>query len=176
MLPDRVIRGAPPRVEKDSWKLVEGEAPGSLPGGAILVPLALWQSRRAALAEGVAPVGVWLKPEDDPEALGRDIHSLPLIAVHFPKAADGRGYSTAVILRRRGYRGELRAFGDLGRDHLFFLRRCGFDAFSLAPGKDPDAALAAFAEFSLRYQGSADDPQPLFHRRARAAAAERPRG
>jgi uncharacterized protein (DUF934 family) len=162
VLPDRVIRAAPPRVEKDAWRLVESDAPESLPVGAILVPLALWKARREALAERTAPVGVWLKPEDDPEALGRDVHSLPLIAVHFPKAADGRGYSTAVIVRRLGYRGELRAFGDLGRDHLFFLRRCGFDAFSLAPGKDPEAALAAFADFSLRYQGSADDARPLF--------------
>ena len=172
MLPDRVIRLAPPRVERDAWQLIESGTVGTLPRGAILVPLALWNSRRDALAERSESVGVWLAPADDPETLGRDLHSLPLLAVHFPKAADGRGYSTAVIVRRLGYRGELRAFGDIGRDHLFFLRRCGFDAFSLAAGKDPEAALAAFGEFSLHYQGSTDDPRPLF--RQRAVAGGRP--
>jgi uncharacterized protein (DUF934 family) len=169
VLPDRVIRIDPPRVEKDAWQLITG-AVQSLPGGPILVSWTLWKARREELAGRAERVGVWLAPEDDPEELGREVHQFPLIAVHFPKAADGRGYSAAVILRRLGYRGELRAFGDLGRDHLFFLRRCGFDAFSLATGKDPDAALAAFADFSLRYQGSADDPRPLFRRRAAEAA------
>ena len=167
MLPERVIRANPPRVEKDRWQLVEGD---DLPQGPILVPLATWNARREELARR-GDVGVRLAPEDDPHSLRGDLAAVSMIAVHFPKAADGRGYSSAVLLRRLGYRGELRAFGDIGRDHLFFLLRCGFDAFSLPPGRDPAAALAAFGEFTLHYQGAVDDPTPLYRRRSTARPA-----
>ena len=164
MRPERVIRGTPPRVEADPWRLALEE--DALPEAFVIVPLAAWIAHRDTPA---APtnLGVWLGPADDPDSLrGGDLTALSVIAVHFPKAADGRGYSSAVLLRRLGYRGELRAFGDIGRDHLFFLQRCGFDAFSLPPDRDPEAALAAFGEFSLNYQGSVDDPTPLYRRRA----------
>jgi uncharacterized protein (DUF934 family) len=173
MLPEHVIRHG--RVEDDRWRFVgvdPAEGPGPLPEGAIVVPLATWAARRDELVARATPVGVWLGPADDPFALAVDAAGLPLIAVQFPKFADGRGYSTAVLLRTRiGYRGELRAFGDVGRDQLLSLARCGFDAFSLAPHRDPEAALAAFQTFSLRYQGSVDDPVPLFRKRLAARAA-----
>ena len=174
MLPERVIRGR--RVENDTWQ-VFGLAPledvsAPLPGGPVLVPLAYWKQHREALLSRGAPVGVWLAPEDDPAELAADAAQLPLVAVHFPKYGEGRGYSTAVLLRTRmGYKGELRAFGDIGRDHLFHLARVGFDAFKLAPHRDPEAALAAFSEFTVRYQGSVDDPRPLFRRRAEERSA-----
>ena len=112
-------------------------------------------------------MGVWLKPDDEPGHLAPDLRHLAIVAVQFPKWGDGRGYSTATLLRRRhGWRGELRAFGDLGRDHLFMLARVGFDSIRLGERHDPHAALAAFNDFSLRYQGAVDDPVPLFRRRA----------
>jgi uncharacterized protein (DUF934 family) len=171
--PERVIRKG--RVEPDAWSYLgtaaEEPVPDVLPPGPILVPLATWTARREALLARRDPVGVWLKPDDNPAQLGTDMHALPLIAVHFPKFTDGRGYSSAVLLRRRhGYRGELRAFGDVGRDQLFYQRRCGFDSFRLAPQRDPEAALAALETFSVRYQGSVDDPLPLFRKRVAAAA------
>ena len=168
MLPERVIRGNPPRVEKDTWHFVEREHAGDLPAGKLLVPLATWLAQRDALLARIEPTGVWLEADEDPETLGRDLFALPHVAVRFPRFGDGRGFSSAVLLRRLGYRGELRAFGDIGRDHLFALRRCGFDAYSLAPHRDPEAALAAFNEFSLFYQGAVDDPVPLFRRRVAA--------
>ncbi len=163
------------RVEEDSWQALgvqAGEEVSRLPDGPVLVPLAIWKARRdELLARG--EVGVWLKPEDDPEELADDLARLGVIAVHFPKFGDGRGYSTAVMLRRRGYRGELRAFGDVGRDQLAFLARVGFDAFRLADHRDPQAALASLDEFTLHYQGSVDDPAPLFRKRL-AAKGVRP--
>lgn len=174
MQPDRVIRNG--RVEPDDWRVL-GLAPGEevpalLPDGPILVPLAAWKARRDELLARAGPVGVWLKPDEDPAELGSDMHALRLIAVHFPRFTDGRGYSSAVLLRRRhGYRGELRAIGDVGRDQLFYQKRCGFDSFSLAPHRDPEAALAGLETFSVRYQGSVDDPLPLFRKRATGAAA-----
>jgi uncharacterized protein (DUF934 family) len=167
--PDRVIRGR--NVENDLWQVI-GLAPDEdlsqpFPRGPILVPLALWSRHRDELLARREPIGVWLAPDDDPGALSADLEHLPVIAVHFPKFTDGRGYSTAALLRtRHGYRGELRAFGDVGRDQLFYLARCGFDAFKLAPHRDPEAALASFAGFTVRYQGSVDDPAPLFRKRA----------
>ena len=171
MPPDRLIRGR--KVENDVWQ-VFGLAPlddvtQPLPQGPVLVPLAYWKAHRAALITRGAPFGVWLAPEDDPAELAEDLARFALVAVQFPKYGDGRGYSTATLLRTRyGYTGELRAFGDIGRDHLFQLARCGFDAFKLAPHRDPEAALAAFNDFTVRYQGAADDPIPLFRRRTAA--------
>lgn len=168
MRPERVIRNR--RVEIDDWRILgvpEGDVGPELPAGAIAVPLAAWLARREELLARRDPVGVWLKPDDDPAALAPDLPRLPLVAVHFPRFTDGRGYSIASLLRRRyGYARELRAFGDVGRDQLFYLSRVGFDAFRLADHRDPEAALASFGDFSQRYQASVDEPLPLFRRRS----------
>jgi uncharacterized protein (DUF934 family) len=172
---ERVIRvdAATPggRIEADCWRLLTAEEAADPPEGPIIVPLASWLADREAwIARG--NVGVRLDPAGDPLSLAQDVATLPLVAIHFPKFTDGRGHSTAVLLRSRlGYLGELRAFGDVGRDQLFQLKRCGFDAFVLAPHRDPDAALPGLADFSLRYQASVDDPQPLFRKRLAAAAS-----
>lgn len=171
-MPERVIRNR--RVEPDPWSLLglDGEVPAGLPAGPSIVPLATWNARRDELRQRGEAVGVWLRPDDDPVALGHDVNELPLIAVHFPKFADGRGYSIAVLLRTRlGYRGELRAIGDVARDQLFYLARVGFDAFSLPGHRDPQAALAAFSTFREVYQGSVTQPAPLFRRRFSETAA-----
>ena len=171
MLPERVIHKG--EVVADRWTfLTEEDAAGPIPAGPIAVPLAAWKARRAELLSRRDPLGVWLKPDDDPEALGVDVDALSVIGVQFPKFTDGRGYSTAVLLRTRlGYRGELRAFGDVGRDQLFHLKRCGFDSFSLAAHRDPESAIASLDDFTLRYQGSVDDPLPLFRKRFATGAS-----
>lgn len=171
-MPERVIRNR--RVEPDLWRLLglEGEVPPALPDGAVIVPLPAWRARRGELLSRREPVGVWLRPEDDPDALGPDLASLPLVAVHFPRFTDGRGYSTAYLLRTRlGFAGELRAIGDIGRDQLFYLARVGFDSFSLPARHDPEAALAALDSFRDVYQGSVLQPLPLFRRRPAAPRA-----
>jgi uncharacterized protein (DUF934 family) len=167
-MPDVVIRHR--RVEPDAWKLIgvasADELAQPLPDGPVAVPLAAWKERRAELARRLEPLGVWLKPDDDPNDIAADLGVLALVAVQFPKFTDGRGYSTAYLLRERlGYRGELRAFGDVGRDQLFYLSRVGFDSFRLADHRDAESALASFNDFSVHYQGSVDDPIPLFRRR-----------
>ena len=163
-------------LAEDSWKVIEvaaNEAPEDvrLPVGPLLVPLAVWQARREDLIrrnwEHGEPLGVWLAPGDDPQAIAADLEDLSLIAVQFPKFSDGRGYSTARLLRERlGYRNELRAFGDVGRDQLFFLGRVGFDTFALAVEDDANEdLLASLAAFPEVYQGAVRQPQPLFRRR-----------
>jgi len=164
--PDRVIRNG--RVEPDLWSVLDAaEAAAPLPAGPIALPLAAWRARRTELAVRREPVAVWLEGDDDPLALADDLDALAMIAVRFPKFADGRGYSIGVLARTRlGFEGELRAFGDIGRDHLQNLRRCGFDAFRLGEGRDPEAALASLAELHVHYQGAADGSVPLFRRRS----------
>jgi uncharacterized protein (DUF934 family) len=78
---------------------------------------------------------------------------LRLVVIEFPKLAEGRGYSQGRLLRARyGYVGELRARGAIKRDQLYFLARCGFDAFELDASEEPEAALAAFESFSVASQ------------------------
>lgn len=113
---------------------------------------------------------VVLAPEDDPQALvdaaQGNVNRLTLIAVDFPRFVEGRGYSTAYLLRTRyAYTGELRAVGDIGRDHLWQLHRVGFNAFDLRTGTDLYDALGAYEDFPERYQTSVDEAVPLFRRR-----------
>ncbi len=114
---------------------------------------------------------VVLQVTDDPAVLADRIggRGAPIgaIAVHFPKFSDGRGYSIARLLRERyGYKGELRATGEVARDHLYAMAQCGFDAFELRAGEDARAALGAFGDFSEQYQSTVTQPSPLFRRRA----------
>jgi uncharacterized protein (DUF934 family) len=138
-----------------------------LPPGPVIVPLALWLAARIALlARG--DVGVWLAPADDPALLAADVALLPVIAVDFPAFADGRGYSSGRLLRERfGYRGELRAIGDIQRDQLHYLWQVGFDAFALLDDRDVQDALKAFDDFSDGYQLT-QQRTPWFRRRADA--------
>jgi uncharacterized protein (DUF934 family) len=115
-------------------------------------------------------IGVWLAPADDPAPLAADLAHLPVIAIDFPQFTDGRGYSQARLLRERyRYAGELRAIGDVGRDQLYYLAQCGFDGFLLPDGRDAEAALASFNDFSDGYQATAART-PWFRRREAAAA------
>ena len=153
----------------DRYVLVRGAAsPAQLPDGVpVIVPLPLWLASRSALiARG--QTGVWLAPADHPDALADDVERLPVIAIDFPQFTDGRGYSLARLLRERyRYAGELRAIGDVGRDQLYYLAQCGFDAFQIPDGRDAGAALSAFADFSDGYQSTALRT-PWFRRRSAA--------
>jgi uncharacterized protein (DUF934 family) len=138
-------------------------------GVAPIVPLALWLERRAALiARGDA--GVLLGPADDPAAIAADVERVAVVAVDFPSFTDGRGLSTARLLRDRyRYAGELRAVGDIQRDQLFALEQCGFDAFALKEGRDANDALRGFADFDSVYAPTVREPRPWFRRHVAGA-------
>ena len=109
---------------------------------------------------------VRLMPDDDPSALAPFLKDIELIEISFPRYADGRGYSQAQLLRRRlGYKGELRAVGDVLRDQLLFMLRSGFDAFELGRSDAADAFAAACKEYSAFYQPAADGEVGVFARR-----------
>ena len=147
----------------DSWQVWRDTE--NLPqSGPVIVSLSLWQQHKEAL-QSLGDVAVFLASDESPKLLGDDIASLPLIAIDFPKFADGRGFSYGRELREHhGFQGELRAIGDFMRDQLFFLKRCGFDSYAL-PGEELEAALNSFHDFDEVYQSSIDQPLPLFRRR-----------
>jgi len=158
------------RIAADSWRLLELGPKGELPEvparGDVIVPLALWLERREHFLAYPGKLGIWLDANEGPEAIAADLQRFPLIAVNFPKFGDGRGYSIARLLRERyGFKGELRAIGDVLHDHLFFMSQCGFDALALREDQDPQEALSVFGTFSDGYQTSVLRPVPLFRRR-----------
>lgn len=159
-------------IVEDDWsvlRLKETDTPESVavPPGKVIVPLKVWQAQRAALLNR-EDLGVWLASDERAEALKDDLARFSVVAVDFPRFADGRGYSIAYHLRARfGYRGELRAIGDVLRDQLFYMQRIGFDAFSPRADKDINEALKGLSDFSVAYQASADEKLPLFRRVSR---------
>jgi uncharacterized protein (DUF934 family) len=159
-------------VLQDTWVRFSGDA-AQIPHGAdVLLPLDEWRERSAVWEARGGRIGVLLSPTDDPFALAADFDRLSLIALEFPRFTDGRAYSSARILRERlGWTGELRAVGDVLRDQLFLMARCGFSSFALRADQNPLAALASFKAFSVRYQACVEEPAPLFRRRRWAEAA-----
>ena len=161
------------KLAADNWQLLEAAADGAFPQipptRDVIVPLARWKASRDALGSRAGRLGVWLAGDDDPAEIAADLEHFSVIAVRFVSFTDGRGYSIARLLRERyGWRGELRAIGDVQRDQVFYLMRCGFDALCLREGEDVDSALAAFNDFSDSYQSAVDRPVPLFRRRESA--------
>ena len=131
----------------------------------IIVPLGVFLQHRAGLLQR-QDTGVWVDADEDIESLAGCTDQLSIIALNFPNYTDGRAYSSANILRREmNFVGEIRAIGDVRRDQLEQMMRCGFDAFQMAEGQDLQAALEGLKGFTFNYQSSIDRPVPLFRQR-----------
>lgn len=165
----KIIDGEPQVVE-DSWVVqrdaaddVENSSASALARRILPFSCLIGHSGNEA---GPLPQGVWISPDEDFESHAHLLRGLELIAVDFPSFRDGRGYSIAYLLRTRyGWSGELRAIGDVLRDQLNYMRRCGFNSFALRADKDIRDALKSFSRYSVQYQGAVDQPLPLFRRR-----------
>jgi uncharacterized protein (DUF934 family) len=159
-------------IANDDWivlRLGEKDTPEGVvvPPGKVIAPLKVWRAQRDVLL-GRTELGVWLASDERAEDLRNDVDRFSVIAVDFPKFADGRGYSIAHHLRNRlGYRGELRAIGDVLRDQMFYMQRVGFDAFAARTDKDISEALKGLSDFTFTYQASSDEQLPLFRRAQR---------
>ncbi|HSI25652.1 MAG TPA: DUF934 domain-containing protein [Methylotenera sp.] len=143
--------------------------------GKVIVPLSVYAANKDVLAQRIASqeVGIWLATHETLESLVAqvdDINKLPIIAIHVARFADGRIFSLGTLLRTRyGYKNELRAFGDVLRDQLFFLKRSGFTSFLIRADRSATDALASLKDFTVPYQGAVDEPKPVFQRYNRTA-------
>ena len=140
------------------------------PDTKLIIPLS--DAYEAFVERVVATQGPWgliLEPDTDLDAVRLALSSVSVIAIRFPKFTDGRGYSLARLLRQRyGFEGEVRAIGDINREQLMYLERCGFNAFELKAGRSLTDALSAFDELPTRYQSAADSATPIWRRRLTA--------
>lgn len=138
--------------------------------GDVIVTLARLSSEGDALLSSGRRVGVRLQPSEAVEDLAYDLGALAVIELAFAKFRDGRPYSSARVLRRLGYQGEVRAIGDVLREQAMHMVRCGIDAFAPADGSTPEQWLAAVHRYRHVYQRAADDREPVFVEREKIAS------
>jgi len=146
----------------DGWKtltLAEKETPQNvkLPVGPVLVPLEVWKARRAELInreyEHGWPLGIWLSAEEGAEALEHDIDDFTVIGIEFDKYSDGKSYATARLLRAHyGYKGELRAIGDVPRDRVSYQHQVGLDAFAVRANQKTNSVLSGIFDLNVAKQ------------------------
>ncbi|SOC23740.1 DUF934 domain-containing protein [Thalassospira xiamenensis] len=161
-------------VIDQEWVTLDAEADLLSGEENIIVPLARFKEERETLIGRNGGLGVQLNPGDAPEDLANDLDRLSIITVNFPAYTDGRGYSYARVLRERlGFKGELRAIGDVLRDQILYMHRCGFDAYELK--NDDDVSLtkvrAALKEITVYYQPTGDGRATAASLRERRRAA-----
>jgi uncharacterized protein (DUF934 family) len=150
-------------IVSDEWRYADEDPLGR--ERALILPFARWREERERWWLWDGRLGVRIGPSDPVNALQHDFLRIALVAIEFGGIGEGRGYSQAQILRKRlRFTGELRAVGKIQRDQLFYLARCGFDAFELPEDADLQAALAAFDSFSVAYQPAVDQGLSLRQR------------
>ncbi|MBO0766952.1 MAG: DUF934 domain-containing protein [Hyphomicrobiaceae bacterium] len=143
----------------DAWvKADEGEP---LPDAPVILSKKRWRAERDGVAGRNAPLGVQIEPGEALDDLAADLPRFALIALNFPKFADGRAFSTARLLREKfGFAGELRAVGNVLSDQIPYMRRVGFDTFEVTHGPTRRAlAEGRMLEVRLHYQPAAA-PEP----------------
>jgi len=143
-------------ITADEW--VQVGVDGGLPAtGGVIVPLARWLASRDELLARKAPLGVRLASNEPPEKICDDLGRFDLVALEFPIFRDGRAYSYARLLREQyGFKGELRAVGNVLYDQLSFMHRCGFDTYEVQKDIDAQRFAKALSEFTVRYQPDPD--------------------
>jgi uncharacterized protein (DUF934 family) len=141
-----------------------------VPHGDVIVSFTRFQAEAGALLNQGRDVGVRVESDQSIDDLAYDLPRIALVALVFPKFGDGRAYTSARLLRDRyGFKGEIRAVGDVLREQAGFMVRCGFDAFEPVDGSSPEQWAAATGRFRHVYQRGADNREPAFVERASAA-------
>jgi uncharacterized protein (DUF934 family) len=149
-------------VVPDRWVHLSELAGREAPVTHLIVPWAEWQKSAADWRQRAPNVGVSVTADTAFAALLPQLDRLTLIAIGFPSISEGRGYSLARQLRERGhYTGELRASGEIFRDHMLFLARCGFDTFEISRRETPQEAFAALKSFTVAYQPVRTEPAAI---------------
>lgn len=167
----RIIKGT--SLANSAWQHWPDDRPLVDEDTPVIVGLERFRTERLTLLARHGGVGVRLAPGDDAAELARDLGSIAVVALDFPAYSEGRGYSTARLLRDKfGYTGEIRAVGSVSRDRLRFMQRCGIDAFEFDAGDDAStlaAAQAAFTEITVDAQPANDGGTLLFRQLPGAA-------
>lgn len=155
-MPRKIIKNQ--HVIDDNYEIITTQMLNSCEiSESCLVPLSTWNSLVENKQEDRLPAGFWLESHETPEDILENPNQAMIIAIDFPAFTDGRGYSLARLLRQRyHFTGELRAFGDIHRDQLYYLSRCGFDSFAMADPAQTESAIENLNDFSVAYQ-HADD-------------------
>ena len=156
-------------VITDPYVTVSDDAP--LPVGVpVIVTAARFLADTAALLDRKAPIGVIWPNSKNVAALAPFVGRLAAVALVFPTFRDGRAYSQARLLRERyGFRGELRATGQVLRDQFVFLVRAGFDALDVKKAADAEAFAAALARYTVFYQPAGEGHTAAMRLRAEKA-------
>jgi uncharacterized protein (DUF934 family) len=142
--------------------------------GKVIVPISVYIARKQEFADRVAKqeIGIWLATHeviDTLTAVEADLNVFPLIAVFVERFADGRIFSIGNLIRTRyRYQNILRAFGDVLRDQLFFLKRSGFNSYLIRADRNAEEALQSLKDFTQPYQGAVDINQPVWRRVSRS--------
>lgn len=150
----------------DPWRQLGDDE--VLPGddAPIVVTFDRWFADQETLSRRNAPLGLSVTNTQAVERLNGDVNRFDLITLNFPKFSDGRAYSQARLLRERlGYKGALRATGNVLLDQLLFMLRSGFDQFDTAKPVSVEAFRRNVGRFTAFYQPAADGTEPVFRRR-----------
>ena len=155
-------------VVTDNWQHIAADtAMSNLPNGDIIIPLQLWNENKNELQARTEQLGVRLDSGADLNEISDHLDKFSVIALEFPAFRDGRGYSLARRLREHlGYKGEIRAVGNVLRDQVEYMSRVGINAFEIDSSQEIEDALNAFDDISIKYQASSDEAQPFYRRRA----------
>lgn len=116
----------------------------------------------SAFSEQSNSSAVLIEAGDDARDLLPYLDRVQLVVIDFPRFRDGRGYSSARILREAGYQGEIRAVGDVLVDQIWHMRRCGFDSFAPDSPLDPRVVEESLNRYQYVYQSAADDAVPIW--------------
>lgn len=136
--------------------------------GDVILSLARFEAEgEGLLSSNSRRVGVRIESDQEIEALAYDLPRIAVVALAFPKFRDGRAFTSARLLRERfGYEGQIRAVGDVLREQVGFMVRCGFDAFEPSDGATPEVLTKAADRFRHVYQRAADARAAAFEERA----------
>ena len=151
----------------DPWVHIPDEV--AIPAsGPVIVGLKRWRDEHKSLLKRKDPVGVRLQSDHTAGDVADDLEHLGVVAFAFPVFRDGRAYTNARRLRERhGYRGEIRAIGNVLRDQYLFMLRCGFDALEVKEGETVEDWQRATGAITVFYQPAADEKETVLQKRHR---------
>ena len=157
-------------VINDDWRILDKssglDALNTSTKKSVIVPLNFWKLYRSEARAYSGHIAIWLDSDELISDIKHQIGEFSVIALNFPVFSDGRSYTNARELRQSlNFEGEIRAIGDVLRDQIFYMSRCGFNSFQLRSDQDPHACIDALQDFQESYQSTSENQNPLFRRR-----------